>query len=75
MPAAGSDYTSTIMDVTFDPGSTMATVSVPISDDTAKELDEAFTATVSTTDSNVMIGDDDTAMVTILDNDGGDLIS
>ena len=75
MTIAGSDYTSISMNVTFAPGSNMTTVRVPISDDIEKELDEAFTATVSTTDPNVMIGDDDAAVVAILDNDGGNQIS
>ena len=70
MSAAVSDYTSITMDVTFVPGSTMATVRVPIIDDTELEEDEMFTAFLSSSDSNVMVGDD-TATVNILDNDGG----
>ena len=74
MSVAGFDYTSTTMDVTFVPGSTMATVSVPIIDDIEKEFDEDFTVTVSSTDPNVLIKND-TATVFILDNEGGNLIS
>ena len=72
MSAAGSDYTSTTISVTFDPGSTMATVRVNINDDIVKESDESFNVTVSTTDPNVLIKND-TATVIILDNNGGNL--
>ena len=47
----------------------MATASVPITDDSVVEDTEIFTATLSTTDSNVMFGED-IATVTILDDDG-----
>ena len=69
MSVAGSDYVSISMDVTFDSGSTMATVNVTIIDDFVIEFAEAFTATVSTTDTTVNIIND-TATITILDNDG-----
>ena len=54
--------------VTFGPGVTSATYSVPIVDDGNIEDTETFTASLSTTESNVTIGDD-TATVTILDED------
>ena len=66
---AGSDYT--VM-VTFAPGKTAASVSVPIVDDIDKESTEMFSATLTTTESNVMIGNG-TATVTILDDDGESL--
>ena len=57
------------MTVTFLPEQTTASVSVSIVDDSNIEDTEMFSATLTTTDSNVVIGDDDTATVTILDND------
>ena len=71
MSTAGFDYTSISM---FDPGSTMATVRIPIIDNIVMESDEVFTATVSTTDPNVIIIND-TATITILDNDGRRYVS
>ena len=55
--------------MTFTAGQTVATAPVPITDDSVVEETEMFTATLSTTDSNVVFGQD-TATVTILDNDG-----
>ena len=55
--------------LTFVPGQTTASVSVSIVEDSNIEDTEMFSATLTTTDSNVVIGDDDTATVTILDDD------
>ena len=55
--------------MTFTAGQTVATAPVPITDDSVVEDTEMFTATLSTTDSNVVFGED-SATVTILDNDG-----
>ena len=44
-------------------------VQVPITDDTELESDEQFTATLSTTDPDVIFGDD-IAFITILDTNG-----
>ena len=66
---AGPDYTYVTMTVTFAPGQTVESVNVPITDDNTVESTEMFTATLTTTQSNVMIGGD-TATVTILDDDG-----
>ena len=57
------------MMVTFGPGETTASVSVSIVDDSNIEDTEMFSATLTTTDSNVVIGSADTATVTILDDD------
>ena len=65
---AGSDYTHGVTTVTFGPDVTSASHSVPILDDSNIEDTETFTATLSTTESNVNIGDD-TATITILDDD------
>ena len=60
--------------MTFTAGQTVATVSVSITDDNIVEDTEMFTATLSTTDSNVMFGED-TASITVLDDDGKDNIA
>ena len=65
----GSDYNDPVVTtVTFGPDQTSASYPVPIVDDSNIEDTETFTATLSTTESNVNIGDD-TATVTILDDD------
>ena len=56
-------------EVTFAIGFASATVPVPIIDDNTIEGPEIFTASLSTTQTNVIFGDD-TATVTILDTDG-----
>ena len=57
------------MSVTFEAGSTRATGNVQITEDSEIEGSEIFTAVLSSSEPNVMIGDG-TASVTILDNDG-----
>ena len=57
------------MTVTFFSGMTEATVQVPIINDNTQELTEEFSAVITTEDPNVSI-DEDTAAITILDNDG-----
>ena len=57
------------MTVIFQAGDDTATVEVTILDDTIIEESEIFTAALSTTESNVMLGDD-IATITILDDDG-----
>ena len=69
LPPAGSDYTAITMPVTFEAGSTRATVNVQITDDNVIESEEDFTAVLSSSESNVMIGEN-TATVSVLDNDG-----
>ena len=72
---AGPDYIAlTPMLVTFTSGEATASVNVLIVDDSSIESSEMFTATVTTTESNVMIGND-TANITILDVDGESLIT
>ena len=69
----GSDFNSISMQITFGPEQLSAAVQVPIVNDTIIENTEMFTATLSTAEINVMIIDD-TATVTIIDNDGKILI-
>ena len=69
-PSAGSDYTTTSEEVTFEAGSTRTTVTVPITDDNEVENENIFTAVLSSSGSNnIMIGED-AATVTIVDDDG-----
>ena len=54
--------------VTFGPGESAASVSVSIVDDSNIEDTEMFSATLTAV-SNVVIGSDDTATITIIDDD------
>ena len=65
---AGSDFLALTMPVTFGRREVWASVNVAIVDDSNIEDTEMFSATLTTTDSNVVIGAD-TATVTILDDD------
>lgn len=65
---ARQDYVAASGTVTFAPGATSATISVPIVADTLVEPDEDFTVALSNP-SNATIADG-TAVVTILDDDG-----
>ena len=67
--SACSDYTSTTADITFEVGSTRLIVAVPITDDNDVENVEIFTATLSSLESNVIIGYG-IATLRIVDNDG-----
>ena len=55
-------------------GQTTATAEVPIIDDSDVENTEIFSAMLSATDTQVMLGEDATS-ITILDNDGKELES
>ena len=55
------------MTVTFSSGQTSAQMQVPIKDDPTFEETETFTVKVTTTNLNVMFGDD-SASIKILDN-------
>ena len=68
-PPAGSDYTSISREVTFAARPTMATVSVEIIDDSVIGDIEMFTASLSTSQENVVIVNG-TATITIVDDDG-----
>ena len=69
----GSDFAPEAIDIVFGPDELLAViqidVSINITDDLDVEDTEIFNATLSTTHSNVMFGDD-LATITILDNDG-----
>ena len=68
----GSDYTSVSSNEVFPSGSTdtdTRCVNITLEDDEALERDETFTVTLTTSDPNVMLGQDVTT-VTVVDNDG-----
>lgn len=69
-PAAGSDYTTVTMTITFPAGTTELAIPVNTTDDEIAELPEDFTALLSNPSQGLAVGAQDTATVTITDNDG-----
>ena len=55
--------------VTFAPGETVQYVNISVANDGILEGDEMFTATLTSTNSRVMIGSNNTATATIIDTD------
>ena len=68
---AGSDYTAVSGTLTFSPGVTQQTITVPIINDSVVEPNENFTVTLSNPSAGAALGTPATATVTIVDNDGG----
>ena len=68
-PSAGSDYSSTLEEVLFGNGDTMASVRIPIIDDKLVENDEIFIAVLSSSGEYIVIKNS-SATVKILDLDG-----
>ena len=65
---ASTDYATTSQPVTFRPSDTLLNVTVPITDDSVYELQETFSAMLTTTDPGVEIIAN-TASATVTDND------
>ena len=65
---ASTDYATTSQTVTFRPSDTLLNVTVPITDDSVYELQETFSAMLTTTDPGVEITAN-TANASITDND------
>ena len=65
---ASTDYATTSQSVTFRPSDALLNVTVPITHDSVYELQETFSAMLTTTDPGVVIFND-TASATITDND------
>ena len=65
---ASTDYATTSQPVTFRPSDTLLNVTVPITDDSVYELQETFSAMLTTTDPGVEIIANITS-ATITDND------
>lgn len=66
---AGTDFTASSGTITFDPGDTQKTISVPVIGDTVDESDETFTLTLTADTGAPVSLDDATATGTILDDD------
>ena len=71
--AAGADYTNTSGVVTFNPGITSQSISIPILADSVDEFDETFTVTLSSP-TNAAVSSPNGTML-ILDNDAPPTIS
>ena len=72
---AGSDYTTRTGTLSFSSGSKSKTISIPIINDTTDEENETFTITLSNPTAGVVLGANDEATVTIVDNDPSARIS
>ena len=65
----GLDYWATAVTLRFEPGETSKTVNVPITDDTEPEADETVILRLCNPGPGVVVGQLDTATLTITDND------
>lgn len=72
---SGSDYTATSGTLTFGPGETTKTVSVPVTGDLLDEADENFTFALTTINNGTFQGGDPNAVGTILDDDATPTLS
>ena len=72
---AGSDYTTRTGTLSFSSGSKSKTISIPILNDTTDEENETFTITLSNPTAGVLLGANEEATVTIVDNDPAARIS
>jgi hypothetical protein len=68
--SAGSDYTARSGTLTFEPGQTSKTFTIPIANDTSDEPNETVSLTL-TSPSNAALGTPSSATLTIIDDDGG----
>ncbi len=66
---AGSDYTATTQTVTFAANQSSATVTIPISDDSAVESDETVSLSLSNPSNGATLGARSDVVLTISDND------
>ena len=70
----GEDYEGGVFEVRFTAGSSEAQLTVDINDDAVPEPTETFTARLRrTSNPGVCVGSDDTATVSIIDDDEGEL--
>jgi parallel beta-helix repeat protein len=68
---SGRDYTSVSGILTFAPGETTKTFTIPITDDFTHEPDETVNLTLSEPTNGALLGNPATAVLTIRDNDAG----
>ena len=75
-PLAGADYNATILPVEFQMTQTQIPLIIPLLDDDILENTESFTVILAVTsgDSNVELGPRNETRITIIDNDGEELI-
>lgn len=66
---AGQDYTTTAGTLSFGPGDTAKTITVPITDNAANEPDETFTIALSAPTGGAALGQPSTTTVTVDDDD------
>ena len=66
---AGSDYNSSPLTVTFAPGETSKTVTIPIVNDSQLEADETINLSLSNPQGGATLGTQTTAVLTILNDD------
>jgi RHS repeat-associated protein len=71
---AQSDYTNTGITVNFAAGETSKIVAIPIVNDTIAELDETLQLTLTAPTGGAIIGQQGSATLTIVDNDGSPII-
>jgi len=67
--ASSSDYTNTPITVNFASGETIKTIQIPITDDLIFEGNETFNLALTNPSANTSLGTQQTATVTIVDND------
>ena len=67
---AGQDFTTTTGTLTFAPGVTQQTITVPITDDPALEGDETFRVTLTNPTGGAALGATTSTTITIKSNDG-----
>ncbi|NCS04896.1 MAG: hypothetical protein GPJ06_24040, partial [Microcystis aeruginosa G13-11] len=66
---AGTDYNSSPITITFNPGEASKTVNIPIIDDNIHEGNETLNLTLSSPTGGATLGTQTTATLTIVDND------
>jgi subtilisin family serine protease len=72
---AGSDYAATSGTLTFGAGVTSKTFTIPIVKDTLDESNETVDLTLTNPTGGATLGSPDTAVLTIIDNDNGGVLS
>ena len=67
---AGEDYVESQDELIFDPGESRKTITIPITDDSRRELDEMLTLTIG--EAPIVIVDDDSSTAALIIKDDGD---
>ena len=69
----GEDYEGGVVEVLFTAGSSEAKLKINITDDAVPELNETFTVRLSDPWLIICVGSDDTANISIIDDDEGEV--